>query len=130
MRQPGTAILRRIVCSVMLALQIAGCTGWRVQPPGPNGLLGDKPPHQVRVNLADGRRVLVTSPRISDDTLRGRSGRDSVRFAVSEIRSVAVPHTDGVATGALGVGMVLLTVVAGAAIALSSWDGPFGNWGQ
>ena len=79
---------------------------------------------------ADGRRILVTSPQLSADTLRGRSGRDSVRFSVGEIRSVAVLHTDALATAALSVGTLLLVGVTAAVIALSSWDGPLANWGQ
>lgn len=130
MRRSGTAVLRQIVCTLMLALQIAGCTSWRVQQPSPAGLLGDKPPHQVRVSLADGRRIVVTSPQLSADTLRGRSGRDSVRFSVGEIRSVAVRHTDALGTVALSVGTLLLLGMTAAVIALSSWDGPFANWGQ
>ena len=130
MRHSGTSVLRQTVCTLMLALQITGCTSWRAQQPSPAGLLGDKPPHQVRVTLADGRRIMVTNPQLSADTLRGRSGRDSVRFSVAEIRSVAVPHTDAVATAALSVGMVLLIGLAATAAAVSSWGGPFAHWGQ
>jgi hypothetical protein len=130
MRHSGTAVLRQIVCTLMLALQITGCTSWRAQQPSPAGLLGDKPPHQVRITLADGRKITVTSPRLSADTLRGQSGRDSVRFSVADIRGVAVPHTNAAATAALTVGVVLLIGVAAAAAAISSWDGPFAHWGQ
>ena len=127
MRHSGTSVLRQTVCTLMLALQITGCTSWRAQQPSPAGLLGDKPPHQVRVTLADGRNITVGSPRLSADTLRGLSGRDSVQFSVADIRSVAVPHT---AAAALAAGMVLFLGVAAGMAAVASWDGPFAHWGQ
>lgn len=55
----------------MLLLQLTGCQTWRVAGPTPAEFVRDRSPDRILVRRTDGSRVVLLSPSIENDSLRG-----------------------------------------------------------
>jgi len=91
----GLTGLRHRRASAALLLAILGaCSSWQVQPVAPAELLGRSSPSQVRVQLHDGRRVVVGHPALRSDSLVGTAAGAADAVAVTDIDSIAVRRFD------------------------------------
>jgi hypothetical protein len=115
---------------------LSACTSWKsVKEPVPATLDADRP-DDVRIQLVDGTEVKLRSPRIVSDSLEGlvRDGkyRDDVtrvRYALSDITTLATKQADGWKTVGLVAGITLgALLVVGIAAAASDWDD--WDWGS
>ena len=102
-----------------LLLSLPGCTGWRTENIAPATIMTNRKPSELRVRLADGRRVTLSEPRIHGDTLYGYSTRGgwvsgTVSVPLAEVGAVETRHTDPFKTGlaAAGLGAVVWLTVA------------------
>ena len=59
--------------SPVLLLAI-GCTRWQVQPLGPAQLVEERHPAQVRLERADGSRLVLRAPAVRSDSLISQRG--------------------------------------------------------
>lgn len=94
------------------ALVLSACTSWRVQQVAPAVLLREMQPDMVRIDRADGARLVLTRPMLVGDSVQARQGT----VAVADITSIAVRRLDPLKTGGL-VGGIL---VGGAVLCLLS----------
>ena len=109
---------------------LQGCTSWRHRPLTPPAFGAGKPPGEVRVTLASGRRILLRSPAFSGDSLIGIesplvAGSVSARrvaLPLAEVLDVeAIQANRGRTTLlAVGVGIAALIVVGASASGGSS----------
>lgn len=78
--------------AIAIAALLGACTRWETMltPVAPTEL-----PSSVKVWSTDGARTLLSSPYVRQDTLYGRSKKDTVRFALARIDRVARPRLDG-----------------------------------
>ena len=66
---------RRIVSALLLAVYLTACAHYQPTAQPLSELTAPpNPVRQVRVTLANGTRIQVTSPRVDSDTLRGTEG--------------------------------------------------------
>ena len=66
---------RRIVSLLLLAAYLPACAHYQPTAQPLSELTAPPDPvRQVRVTLANGTRIQVTSPRVDSDTLRGSQG--------------------------------------------------------
>jgi hypothetical protein len=76
----------RVASAVTLVAFALGCTTWKTQPVGPQQVVSEKRPEQVRVIQSNGAQVELWSPQISNDSLVGRLQRTTAPGSV-EYRS-------------------------------------------
>jgi hypothetical protein len=76
------APLRQIIACLLLPTYLAACTTWKTQEASPQQVLADEQPDRVRVELADGSRIVLEHPVVSGDTLMGVEERWSARKRV------------------------------------------------
>lgn len=70
MRAPGIRPI--LLAAIGFALAMGGCASWKKQVASPEALLAQpKPPHKMRVTLADGSRLEIMDPAIRGDSLVG-----------------------------------------------------------
>lgn len=141
---------RRLAGAFLIAAQLLACTGWHAEGVAPAPYIADRHPDQVRLLLSDGTKAELSHPAIIGDSVVGTSQRitkstqpggnpykppaplasESARqaIALTEVQQVAVRKTSAGKT-ALFVGVLLAPVVA-AVIAVATWDGPMGSWGN
>jgi hypothetical protein len=103
---------RRSAAALVLAA-LGACSSWQVQPVAPAELVSGSSPSQVRVQLHDGRRVVLRRPAVRSDSLV--SAIDDPGVAVGEIDSIAVrrfsvPRTVGLTVLIVGVPALLCSV--------------------
>jgi hypothetical protein len=125
-------LLRALTVAVAIALQLAGCTSWRVQSVAPEQLLAAEHPGQVRVQTRDGTRIVLRDPRLARDSLMGRvsappswagppgQSEGTLRYAVAlaDVTQVAVRRTNALKT----IGLIL-AIPAGAIAILGATCG-------
>jgi hypothetical protein len=79
-----------------LAIQVLGCSSWRVQGPTPEAAIRSRQPSIVRLTRTDRTRLIVHHPTVRGDSLVGAlsgSAPDTaaaVSLPLSEVQSVAV----------------------------------------
>ena len=78
--------------AILLLTALAACSSWQVQPVAPAELVSGSSPSQVRVQLHDGRRLVLRQPSVRADSLVGWGDGQSV--AVAEIDSIALRRFD------------------------------------
>ncbi|HEX7336089.1 MAG TPA: hypothetical protein VF252_02680 [Gemmatimonadales bacterium] len=95
-----------------LALFLGSCTYW--EPYAPLASTGPSPdlPSSLQVVSDTGSPLLLTEPFVRADTLFGRTGRDTVRLPLHQLREVQRQRVHGLRTLGLiaGVGAVWITV--------------------
>src|SRR5712692_7787898 len=96
---------RRIVAVVLLATQLAGCSSWRVEQVGPEQLLRERAPAQVRVGRADGSGLVLERPKISGDSVTGLSGGAPRGVRLADVNTIATRHGDAGKSVLLGLGI-------------------------
>lgn len=82
-------------------LALAGCSTWRVVDVSPKAVNGSP---EVRVTRPDGSRVVVTSPRMTRDSLLGTRGGEpagALALPLSEVSRIAIRQPDGERNSAL-----------------------------
>jgi hypothetical protein len=124
---------RPVLSSLLVAAYLPACTGYQsTAQPLAELTAPPTPVKQVRVTLADGTSVQVTSPHVVADTLRGTEGyqRESgapVAIPVSRITAVeTVPSSNmsggaKVAIGAAVIGLGALVVVWAQSLGDCGW---------
>jgi hypothetical protein len=105
---------RRAGATLLLAL-LGACNSWQVQPVAPADLIGRSSPSQVRIQLHDGRRVVLRQPALRADSLVSGSGGDGSAVAVAEIDNIAVRRFDAPRTVGLTALVVAVPVILCAA---------------
>ena len=107
-------MLRRPIACALLLWYLAACTTWHVEKGvSPSQLISTKHPTAVRLNLADGSRMVLLEPRIAGDSLAGvsRNGAPS-SVAVSDVTQVAIEKVDAGATIGLALGICIPLLLA------------------
>lgn len=129
---------RPIVSALLLAAYLPACAGYQqTTQPLAELTAPPKPVRQVRVTLANGSRVQVTSPHVEGDTLRGTAGlyRESgapVAIPLASITGVEIVPRSTMSTGtsaavmvaavgALVLGVYLLSEWGSGLDELSAW---------
>lgn len=105
---------RRTRCaSASLMLLLGSCTYWEPYPrPAPAPPSPDLP-SSLRATSGTGPSVLLVEPFVGADTLYGRTGRDTIRIPLSEVRALQRQRVDGLRTTGLVLGVtVVWTAVA------------------
>jgi hypothetical protein len=106
-RRIGLVPWTRVVSSVLLAAQAAGCSSWRVEQVSPEQLLRDRAPAEVRVARADGTQLILGGPRISGDSLTGVNGGIPRGVPLGDISTIATRHGEAGKSVLLGLGLIL-----------------------
>ena len=83
---------RMIPLLLVIVLDAAGCTRWRVQSVAPEEVVSTKRPLKARFTLPDRSRVVLQQPTIVRDTIYGTPDRHGIRQSVAlvDVREVAV----------------------------------------
>ncbi len=110
--------VRRIIACILLPCYLAACSSWKTQEASPRQVLADGQPDKVQVTLADGSQLVLEEPAVSGDTLSGLDDGTPVHIPLANVSSIAVKGTDGVKTGLLVFGVV---VVAAAVILVGAY---------
>jgi hypothetical protein len=109
-----------VASAVTLVAFALGCTTWKTQPVGPQQVVSEKRPEQVRVIQSNGAQVELWSPQISNDSLVGRLQRnDSTRLSGVPLADIKELQVRGVSAGktvllAVGLGVTVLLIAAAA----------------
>ena len=111
-----SSVVRLVLIPLMIVLWLTGCAKWS-QPGKPIDQVirvGD-PPSRVRVTRSDFSQVVIESPRLENETIRGwaPSLGDTVSLELSDVRNVEIRKTNWWTTGALiylGVGVVVTAI--------------------
>ena len=113
---------RKAVASVLLATQIAACSSWRVETAPATRLLdeGPKAPFTVRVTRADQSKVVLRSPSVVRDSLRGWTQGTEIGIPLTDVRAIASQHGDVVKSLLLGMAIVGVAVAGIYAAAMST----------
>jgi len=97
----------------LFPLVLVACTSWHVESISPEQVIAKHPP-QVRVTMAAGGQVVIRNPRIVADSVVGVSsqspGRTPIGAPLSLVRGVATRRVSALKTGALGAGILAVTV--------------------
>jgi hypothetical protein len=106
--QPG--LRRRRSAAALVLATLGGCSSWQVQPVAPAELVSGSSPSQVRVQLHDGRRMVLRRPAVRADSLV--SAVDETGVGMAEIDSIALrrfsaPRTVGLTALIFGVPALL-----------------------
>jgi len=115
---------RSLALFAVLSLTMPGCTAWKIKQTPPAELLAAKRQTEVRVTLADKKRIVITNPRIAGDSLvssgvpassadHGKPSRAAI--ALSDIRSVEVREFSSGRTVLLivGLGLTIAAIALG-----------------
>src|SRR6267378_68825 len=101
--------------SWLIAALAVGCQTWRPERIAPAAAL-QNPPHLLRIDLKDGRAVVVADAQILGDTVVGmtKPSHQLFRAPLADVRAVASRHLDPNRTGKLvaGIGLAGVVVVA------------------
>jgi len=116
-------IHRRYAGTVLLAIQLSGCTSWRTQHVAPQQVLQDSNlvRRGVRVTTLDGQRYQIRHPALRSDTLTDIRDTTSAAIPLDQVRQLQVrrpsaPRTAllvagslvGAAAATLGVACIML----------------------
>jgi hypothetical protein len=91
---------RGILSGLLAVSTLSACTSWHTQPLAE--VIAKPQSHDVRVDRADGTRLVIVKPQATADSLVGTSG--------GKPAGVAVRRSDGTKTGILILGGVVLVV--------------------
>ena len=104
------------MAAIIMASYWAGCTSWRVKEAAPQRAA------ELRITLADGRRLLLHDPQVQGDSLVGftvqeqgsASERVRVAFLTADLHRIEGRKLDGTKTGlaVIGLGAVVALVLA------------------
>lgn len=120
-RQAG--LPRRRAATALLLAMLGACSSWQVQAVAPAELVSGSSPSQVRVQLRDGRRIVLRQPTIRSDSLV--DGGDGQSVAVAEIDSIALRRFDTPRT--LGLTVLIVAVPAVLCAASCEFGPDFGG---
>ena len=112
--------VRRFIACILLPCYLVACTSWKTQEASPQQVLADEQPDKVQVTLTDGSQLVLKEPAVSGDTLSGLDDSTPVHIPLANVSSIAVKGTDGVKTGLLAFGVV---VVVAAVVVLIQYCG-------
>ena len=87
---------RKLIATLLLAVHLTGCYGWRTATISPAQLTADEPPPTVLLTLKNGTRVRFNDPTIRNDSINGVALSD-----VSTITTTARRFSAGKTTLAL-----------------------------
>jgi hypothetical protein len=117
--------LKRPVAVLLVVVQVAGCTSWRVETLPPAELISQKHPDLLRVEQVDGKRVMVYRPEVQGDSLLGRqsaTSKGSRAVSLTSVSSVSTSHFSAGKTLGLTLGLTAVAAaVAAIVIASSDW---------
>jgi len=106
--------------SLMLLLPAAaGCQSWRIEQLAPEQAVAREQPRRIRITKPGGATLVVLSPTVAGDTLRGRSESDGAAIAVpvGDILQLETPQsnltTSTLVAAGLGAGLVAIVVTCG-----------------
>jgi hypothetical protein len=98
---------------LLFPLVLVACTSWHVESLSPEQVIA-KHPTQVRVTMAAGDQLVIRNPRVVADSIVGTSshsaGRTPIGAPLSLVRGVATRRVSALKTGALGAGVLAVTV--------------------
>ena len=102
--------VRRLIALILLPCYLVACTSWKTQEASPEQVLADEQSNKVQVTLADGSQVVLEQPVVAGDTLTGSVDGEQRSIPLADVSSIAVQGTDGVKTGLLVFGVVVVAV--------------------
>ncbi len=115
----STATAGRGLTTVLFLVYLAGCTSWEYHEVSPERVIEAEQPHEIRVTLSGGERVVLQGPVVRNDTLSGlavqRHTAEPFAVPVEEVAAVEVKETHGPPQGAIAVAggvVALLAIVA------------------
>ncbi|NNG16434.1 MAG: hypothetical protein HKM89_08135 [Gemmatimonadales bacterium] len=79
---------RQFASLIVMALYLAGCTTWRVQPVAPQQLVETERPSKVRVETTQNQKLVFDQPFVRDDSLMGYVEGEATRISLAEIVQV------------------------------------------
>jgi hypothetical protein len=97
-----------------LATIASGCSSWEARAEPASAIVGDSAPERVRVTRTNSSQVVLVSPALARDTLRGLvegSEDRMVAIPVSGIQQLAVRDLDPLKTAGLIAGVLLLSAL-------------------
>lgn len=112
---------RKAVCTALIAVQLGGCTSWRVQPVAPRDLPAFVAAHSsapLRLTLGNGNQVVISQAHVSSDTLLGTVRGQPVHIAMADVGMVARRRTSVLRS----VGLAYVIVLAAAGLACGASD--------
>ena len=114
-------LCRAVGMILLVTTSLTACTSWQVQTVAPEQVVTDQHPSAVRVQLLDGSRVVLDSPRIEGDSLLGATAGRETGVPLAAVHNLAVKR--GSAAKSIGlVFFVGVVVFAGYYIfALLQW---------
>jgi len=119
------AMLQRGVATLLMTVQLSGCTFWQVESLSPVAVV-ERQPESIRVQFGDERRQVLYKPAIRGDSLVGSRSYDSKRhdraFALTGVTKVETHHFSANRTVALVLGIAAIGFAA-AMIGMSTMQG-------
>lgn len=107
--------LSRCLAVLLMSVPLSGCTGWHVEDLSPAAVVEGQQPHEVRVQLADGRREYLYDPEVRGDSLLGRRNPSAKQpdraLMLSDVKEVATGRFSGGRTAALVSGVAIVGVI-------------------
>jgi hypothetical protein len=100
---------------------LAGCTSWRVQSVSPEMVVSGQHPEAVLVTRTDSSRLVVQSPSIVADTLRGQVDGQPLAVPMADVAAIAVRRSDGGKTAGLILGSGVAALLGLAALIAATW---------
>ena len=115
------AIARGTLSALLLALtaSVVSCAHWRQQWTPPESVVAGERPEQIQLTRKDGRRVILSRPVVTQDSLVGdRDGRRCA-VALSDIDHVSLRRGSSLLTAVL----IPLGVILGFGVLIAAtWD--------
>ena len=121
-------VLRFVILPLALVSFLSACHKWVPLEPPVAQAIAEAESGTIRITLADSSRMVLKARRIEGDSLYATDEKThAVTLLLRNVLAVEEEKTDGVKTGLLIGGIVLVVAVAAAAIAMEATYGETGG---
>jgi hypothetical protein len=84
---------RRLVATLLLAIQFSGCSGWHQITVSPPQYIAEARPEEVRVTRASGEQVVLQAPLVEGDSIVGQQANflgwlDEIRVGIDDVEGL------------------------------------------
>ena len=104
----------RSLSALVVATLISGCMTWRPQPVAPQVAVTQRKSGDIRLELKDGRHIVLESPQVDGQDIIGvgKPGGERVRLPLADIQTVWLRELDKKRTAILGGALATVGIVA------------------
>jgi hypothetical protein len=97
-----------------VAVLTTGCMTWRAQPVTPEVAMAQRKSGDIRLELKDGRHIVLESPQVDGQDIIGvgKPGGERVRLPLSDIQTIWMRELDKKRTAILGGALATVGIVA------------------